>query len=156
MAFDFKLSLRVSSGPSVPERGVGMSDGWAKRKLQQLAEREESAKEKTSADLLERQQVLAEAPLLWQKLKDEFSDNIATFNSAKAETFRLETKGAPNSQDVFISTQHGHIKIAYYFGVPQITIEHYSGRAATIEAGLDKKIEYSFRIYDREALLYVC
>src|SRR3569832_784811 len=82
MAFDFKLSLSVSSSPKF-HRGESRMGQWADKYFDRLVELEGTEHLKIKQQVLERQQILAAAPDRWEGLVEGILEETNDLNNMR-------------------------------------------------------------------------
>src|ERR1051325_6728895 len=93
MAFDFKVSLSLSSSPTShtlnQPRRLTMGK-WADIVFAKIVEREGTEHYKIQKEVMDRERVIATAPELWQQLADEILEEANDLNSKRAGLVKIK------------------------------------------------------------------
>jgi hypothetical protein len=149
MPFDFKLSLSVSSSPKSHKGELTMGQ-WANTFFDKLIEREGADHLKIQQQVLERQQILATAPELWQQVTDGIHQEVNDLNGMRPGLVVIKGEGASLSVSTVVRT----LTLAFNKDIPKIIYSVSQSQGPNLQPlkVVDKK-EFTFAIFGGEVWL---
>src|SRR5438105_2852963 len=85
MAFAFNLNLSVSYGDKLSHKGELPMGDWADSAFRRLRSKEGSAHDENQQRAMNRHQIMANAPYLWEKLVKTIQEEIGDFNDQRPD-----------------------------------------------------------------------
>jgi hypothetical protein len=122
MAFDFKLSLSVSSSPKVPEKTGGRfsMSKWAQQVAEKLKREENEAKRKENLEQQRRSQILAGAPHFWDSLKQCLREEGNELRKLKPGHLTVDDIPGLDTVNTFVKSPRGRMEVTFDSAVPLI------------------------------------
>ena len=128
---------------------------WAKAYFEKLKKDEGESFDRKQANALERQHVLAKAPIMWDEMVDLMFEEVDDLQSMRPGhiTRKDERQGSPSK--VRISTQHRHLELTFKPDVPQIKYHIWEPRSSPLTGNTEiLSGEFEPQVQDQEVLLF--
>lgn len=131
-----------------------MSD-WADRFFDKIKAKEGSEHDTQQFQAARREQVLAQAPHLWQEVRSTLLENVRKFQEEKRSnylTLREIPGDTPNgpSHAIVVRSPEREIEVSYFDRIPRIQLD-----SKFVKGMGGKKIEmFSFKVVDDEVELF--
>lgn len=117
---------------------------WAKRKIDELEQRENGEREALQAHTLDRQQILAEAPHLWRELRKCLEDEIDEVNSSRPDYTFHDIPAKAKTSFVVIGSPQWQVEITFDSDSPRITYQRRETPSPTAKTGVESEGSFVF------------
>jgi hypothetical protein len=159
MAFDLKLTLSVSSSPSQFDKGVSTMGIWAKKLFQRIADREGQDHARIQKEVLDREQILASAPSLWEVLTEGITHEADDLNEMRPGLASIKAQVQGNSSGLSLSITSAAVakrtlNLAFVSTIPKITYKVFQPQGPTAKALQITEGEFTFCVIRESVWLY--
>jgi hypothetical protein len=132
---------------------------WAKKLFQRIAEREGKDHARIQKEVLDREQVLASAPSLWEVFTEQIIDEVNDLNEMRPGLASIKDQVHSSSPSLSVSITSAAVarrtlNLAFKPTMPQITYRVLQPQGPTLSALEIAKGEFTFRVSRESVWLY--
>ena len=128
---------------------------WAKQYFETLKKQEGEDFNRRQANALERQHVLAKAPIMWDEMVNLIFEEVDDLQSMRPGHLTLKDERQASPPKVRISTLYRHLELSFKSDVPQIKYHIWEPRSSPLTGATEILIgEFEPQVHDQEVLLF--
>lgn len=153
MAFQFNLNLSVSLARLSHNGGLTRMGKWAKEYFEKLKQQEGKDFDRKQTNAIERQQIMAKAPGIWDEVVGQLKEEVEDFQAMRPGHLTIKDELAGTQPRITVSTPYRHLQLTFKSDVPQVsyTVWEPQSTGPSIEIA---KGEFIFQVRDQEVWLF--
>ena len=119
---------------------------WAKAAFKRLQEREGKSHDENQQRALDRQQILATAPDLWEQLTDGILEEVSDFESMRPDILKAQDERQTDLPRLSVTTPVRTLFLSFNRGIPKISYHVSQPQGYSLEALQIVKGDFTFRV----------
>jgi len=127
---------------------------WAKEAFERLKTHEGQHHDENQNRALERQQILANAPVIWERVVNQLKNEVSDFDTMRLSYLTIDDQTHDSNPHITVSTPHRHLRLNFQQAVPRITYRVWESQPLRPSGIEIAKGELTFEVKGQEVLLY--